>query len=55
MSKPSDLQMRECNVCVQCDYRVAMMCRRHDVPIRWSILRYGCGDFWPRDNMGVQG
>lgn len=49
MSKPADLQMRDCDVCVDCDNRVALTCRRYDTPIHWNLMRYGCGDFWPRD------
>lgn len=52
MSQPANLQMRDCDVCVDCDNRVALTCRRHDIPIHWNLMRYGCGDYWPRDNIG---
>ena len=54
MSKPADLQMREYNVCMECMNRVGSVCRRRQSPIRWSFTRYGCGEFRPRDYLGVE-
>lgn len=49
MSHPANLQLRDCDVCVDCDNRVAFTCRRHDIPIHWNLMRYGCGDYAASD------
>ena len=54
MSKPADLQMRQYHVCLECSNRVGTTCRRRDSVIRWSITRYGCGGFEPRNYQGVE-
>ena len=48
MSKPSDLQMRQYSVCLDCSNRVGTMCHLTDSPIRWGVTRYGCGSFHRR-------
>ena len=54
MSKPSDFQMRQYNVCLDCSNRVGTMCRLTDSPIRWSVTRYGCGSFHRRFHLEAE-
>ena len=54
MSKPSDFQMRQYNVCLDCSNRVGTMCRLTDSPIRWSVTRYGCESFHRRFHLEAE-